>query len=204
MTPGVLILKGTMLNKTKREIRFVNSEKIIVFFVFFLQLAGISGCGKRSQKVQPKSSTSTGESSTDNDKDLPTVAVKDPTCVSKEKCPPVSFTLAGETGSSAKIIRVGETAAWKFSVKSTAVPGRLLIAYRQIPVWAKSERGEAPGSIIVNGVADQSVAKGQLIFLIRDMTRCLISEKDSKVCASVEKDLSYDKLETVDYSVNKT
>lgn len=167
-----------------------------------------ASCGRSEQKVRPKTSSSTTENEGESGKG-PTgkpaaEAAKDPSCLSAEKCPAVNFTIVDETGvvPVSKAAKIGSPVKWSFKVQSSAVAGRLLIAEKQFPSWATIAVGSSPGSKEVAGTPNEANAQGELIFIVRDMIKCKVTEKESSVCSDVDKNLPYDKIVTIKYTVS--
>ncbi|MCX6126261.1 MAG: hypothetical protein NTV34_16130 [Proteobacteria bacterium] len=172
-------------------------------------LLTLSHCGKQDQKIQSKTpSPATPDPSSDGSKAVKEDSsggekLKDPACPSSKNCPAIEFTLADESGSAPaiKAASVGKAVSWTFLIKSKAIAGRLLIANKQQPIWATIKNGDKPGMKVLTGVPTEKIANGELIFLVRDIVRCQVTEKEPGVCSKADADLGYDKKLVVKYTV---
>lgn len=180
-------------------LNYILSTRLPALAVATTLTVAVTACGKTSQKVLPQASTQSASGT-----GVTIATLKDPACTSAANCPAVDFSIVDESGSSTlttKSVNVGTAVKWSYSIKSNAITGRLMMGSREIPTWASIENGDTAGTKIIAGTPDQKVASGNIVFVVRDMMKCKVNEKDLGVCTDVEKDLAYDKLISAPYTV---
>jgi hypothetical protein len=196
-------------------------QSIFLFYALILLALMTTGCGKREQKVQTITTNSKKTSGSQTASGSDWTNINDPSCSAASSCNKVEFKLSSNgsaapstssssdssTGTSTTnasdpsslSATVGDAVEWNFALETTAVAGRLLIASSQIPPWAKFETDTA--GVKISGKPNQYTAAGQLIFKVRDMVRCKVSEKDIAICKDLKTDTKYDESVSFNYSI---
>lgn len=199
-------------------------KKLLAFSLLF------NACGKSEQKVQTVSSkgktSPTSGDGTNSDETL-FATLTDPNCKAAASCNEVVFTIVDEVGhvyipttsaTGASVVAdpsliksgaVGAPVQWSLApnvTTATAPIGRIMLAPLQVPTWitltnATDSSGRRSKSLSGTPDATAVVANGALVFIVRDMVRCKVTESDPDNKCKSTATLSYDKYVSVPYSI---
>ncbi|MCX6119730.1 MAG: hypothetical protein NT027_19515 [Proteobacteria bacterium] len=145
-----------------------------------------SSCGRKEQKIQTLSTTATATGS-DGSSTAALQSLTDPTCTSSKSCKEAQFKIIDDTGKEPDGLnaKVGKEIEWTFQLSTKSIEGRLLVATKQYPIWADIKNGTKTGSKIIFGTPSKPSKDGEIIFIVRDMMKCKVSEKKLETCLDV-------------------
>jgi hypothetical protein len=179
--------------------------KSVTIFVALVSFS--AGCGNRSQKIQPQTtSTNNSESAkTSNASKSALAALTDPLCPSKNKCPDPSFKLVDSSGKELAALsgKLNEDVQWHAEIDSEAKAGRLKLSMRDIPVWAIISKGDEAGVKVLKGKPNQKTTKSSMTFVVRDMMKCKLNtpEADWDKCLDIDHETAFEKEIKIDFKI---
>ena len=184
----------------------MRSSKLKLQTTALAMVALLNSCGRTDPKVNTSNDgggankTSNG-STTSPDNQLATLT--DPNCKDAQHCDTPQVTLSDGTGSAAPVFAgmVNQPVSWTLAVKTSAPPGRAVIAIISPPSWLSSNPGNAVGTRLLTGTPIDPVPQGTLQVVVRDYIKCHVTEKTIDVCNDVTKKLPYDQSAAVGYTI---